>query len=299
MYPQQRKWATLADQYAKVWEDSTLEFFSVTIPKNRAQTLVKSYANTSFSGPDQASSIDSDVHFYALALQGNNNLSKVEVMNTDDSFRHFLLNTTHDTQLTSFLNQSANNIMRKFPAGLMTDASMVVANPAFGDDPVYARNFTTGAYHGTVIWSWQLAMMAKGLEMQLGRCEVSSNFSISSKMGKSLRPVPLPVPAFCTDDSVYDNVKKAYNALWDSIDANSDQLSGEVWSWIYRGGEFEVTPLGVLPAPPGVGGQTGKLMLFFFLYFVPWCMLTSSLESDIRQLWSLAFLAVNRNDNFR
>ncbi|KAJ5130855.1 uncharacterized protein N7515_006894, partial [Penicillium bovifimosum] len=257
MYPKHRQWATLADQYAKAWEDSTLDLFSVRIPKSQAQDLVKNYANTSFPGPDQASSIDSDVHFHALALQGNDNLSKVEVMNTDDSFRHFLLNTTHDTQLTSFLNQSANNIMRRFPAGLMTDAGMVVANPAFGDDPVYARNWTTGAYHGTVIWSWQLAMMAKGLEMQLGRCEVTSNFSVSSKTDKPLRPVPLPVPAFCTEDSVYGNVKKAYNALWDSIEANSDQLSGEVWSWVYRGGKFEVTPLGVLPAPPGIGGQTG------------------------------------------
>ncbi|KAJ6089244.1 hypothetical protein N7467_004460 [Penicillium canescens] len=151
LYPKQRHWDVLADQYAKVWENSTLDLFSVTIPEKRAQSLVKSYAHSSFPGPDQASSIDSDVHFYAVALEGNNKLSKVEVMNTDDCFRHFLLNTTNDAQLTQFLNQSATNISRTFLAGLMTDAGMVVANPAFGDDPVYARNFTTGAYHGTVI----------------------------------------------------------------------------------------------------------------------------------------------------
>jgi carbohydrate-selective porin OprB len=199
-------------------------------------------------------------------------------MNTDDCFRHFLLNTTNDAQLTRFLNQSATNIRRTFPAGLMTDAGMVVANPAFGNNPVYARDFTTGAYHGTVIWSWQLAMMAKGLEMQLGRCEIESNFSIPSapsdsprlagKMGTKMsqkKQVALPVPAFYTDDSVYYNVKNAYNVLWDSIEANSDQLSSEVWSWVYRGGKFEVTPLGVLPAPPGVGGQTGESNFFLNL----------------------------------
>ncbi|CAG7923762.1 unnamed protein product [Penicillium olsonii] len=278
LYPKQRHWSTLADKYAKVWEDSTLSFFAVEIPKERAQSLVQSYAKSHFPGPSQVDSIDSAVHFHAVALEGSNNLSKVEVMNTDDCFRHFLLNTTNDAQLTPFLNQSANNIKRTFPAGLMTDAGMIVANPAFGNDPIYAQNFTTGAYHGTVIWSWQLAMMAKGLEMQLGRCEVQSNFSVGSRIRGRQNSVPSPVPAFCTDDSVYYNVKDAYNTLWDSIEANSEQLSAEVWSWVYREGKFVTTPLGVLPAPPGVGGQT---------------------ESNIRQLWSLTFLAVNRNENYR
>ncbi|CAG8038404.1 unnamed protein product [Penicillium salamii] len=278
LYTKQRHWSTLADKYAKVWEDSTLSFFAVEIPKEKAHSLVKSFANASFPGPDQASSIDDDVHFHAVALEGGNNLSKVEVMNTDDCFRHFLLNTTTDAQLTPFLNQSANNIKRTFPAGLMTDAGMIVANPAFGEDPIYAKNFTTGAYHGTVIWSWQLAMMAKGLERQLDRCEVESNFSITSRIRGHQGAHIQPVPAFCTDDYVYDNVKEAYNTLWDSIEANADQLSGEVWSWVYRDGKFVTTPLGVLPAPPGVGGQT---------------------ESNIRQLWSLTFLAVNRNEVYR
>jgi hypothetical protein len=38
----------------------------------------------------------------------------------------------------------------------MTDVGMLVANPAYGDDPVYAANWTTGAYHGTVVWGWPL-----------------------------------------------------------------------------------------------------------------------------------------------
>jgi hypothetical protein len=208
-------------------------------------------------------------------------------MNTDDCFRHFLLNTTNDAQLTPFLNNSATNIRRTFPAGLMTSVGMVVANPAFGGDPVYAQNWTTGAYHGTVVWSWPLAMMAKGLELQLGRCEVTSNVSISR--------IPARVPDFCTDDSVYGNVKAAYNVLWDSIEGVQDQLSQEVWSWVYRDG-FQVTPLGVIP-PPGGGSQTGM----FLPPFPPWSGGTHAdeLESDIRQLWSLSFLAVTRNENYK
>ncbi|KAJ6119992.1 hypothetical protein N7523_004272 [Penicillium sp. IBT 18751x] len=250
IYPGHPSWAQLADTYAQIWEDKTLSFFEVNIPQSKARSLVQSYANTSFAGPDQSSAIDTDVVFHALSLDGNNNLTQVQVMNTDDCFRHFLLNTTNDAQLTSFLNNSATNIRRTFPAGLMTSAGMVVANPAFGGDPVYAQNWTTGAYHGTVIWSWPLAMMAKGLEMQLGRCEVSANFSISSVKKAATR-----VPDFCTDDSVYRNVKEAYNVLWDSIEGVQDQLSQEVWSWVYRDG-FQVTPLGVIP-PPGGGSQTG------------------------------------------
>jgi len=240
-------WARLADTYAQIWEDQTLSFFTVSIPKTKAQSLVQSYSNTSFNGPDQSSTIDTDVVFHALSLDGNNNLSKVQVMNTDDCFRHFLLNTTNDSQLTSFLNNSATNIRRTFPAGLMTSAGMVVSNPAFGDDPVYAQNWTTGAYHGTVVWSWPLAMMANGLEMQLARCDTLNVSGVTQ------------VPAFCTDESVYGNVKMAYNTLWDSIDSNQDQLSQEVWSWVYRDG-FKVTPLGVI-APPGGGSQTGMFPL--------------------------------------
>ena len=137
--------------------------------------------------------------FYAVALEGNNNLEQVQVMNSDDGwwnwsnrveastnlatgFRHFFLNTTNQQQLTGFVNQTANNIQRTFPAGLFTSVGVVVANPAYGVDPVcsnllytyvcrllicpqvYAQNFTTGAYHGTVVWSWNsLAMLARGL----------------------------------------------------------------------------------------------------------------------------------------
>ncbi len=103
--------------------------------------------------------------------------------------------------------------------------------------------------------SWPLAMMARGLELQLSRCASSS------------------APLFCSDQTVYPNVKTAYNTLWDSIEANSAHLSTEVWSWTYDNGMFKYIDLGALPPPPG----------------------SSPTESDIVQLWSLTFLAVKRN----
>jgi hypothetical protein len=64
---------------------------------------------------------------------------------------------------------------------------------------------------------------------------------------------------------LYQKVLSAYDHLWDLIEANSGQLSSEVWSWNYNDG-YKATPLGT---------------------FVP-------TESNIRQLWSLTFLAIRR-----
>ena len=232
--------------YAQVWEDETLQFFEVQIPLDEAQSRLSNFTSTNgnYTGTDNANSIDSDVIFHALSLNGYDNLSQVQVMNTDDCFRLFLLNTTNQTQLTSFVNQTANNIRRSFPAGLMTPLGVLVANPAYGDNPVYPANWTTGAYHGTVIWSWPMAMLAAGLENQLGRCNGTSQ------------------PDFCTDSAVFGNVKNAYNALWDVIESNNADLSTEVWSWTYKNG-YEFAQLADLPAPDDQS-QTGRRSLPVF-----------------------------------
>jgi len=250
IYANHSDWGTLADTYAQVWEDSTLQFFEVTVPAAEARSRIDTYISRSqFPGPNQTNLIDSDVVFHALALEGYNNLSQVQVMNTDDCFRLFLLNTTNQTQLTSFVNQTANNIRRTFPAGLLTSVGVIVANPAYGLQPEYAANWTTSAYHGTVVWSWQLAMLARGLELQLDRCNHAR------------------APDFCNDTVVNGNVKTAYNKLWDTIDANSAHLSSEVWSWVYQNGDFQFTPLGALPPPPG-SSATGEIPFSSFVFSV-------------------------------
>jgi hypothetical protein len=243
-------WADTADRYAKIWEDSTLQFFEVTIPNNEAISLIQTYVNqSSFPGPVNTSSIPEEVKFHALALDGTFNQSLVRVMNTDSCFRHFFLNTTNQTQLSSFLEETAEHILQPFPIGLSTSIGLLIANPAYGGASVYASNFTASAYHGTVVWSWQLAMMAQGLARQLDRCNLPSD-----------------VPEFCDNGALYDKVLAAYNHLWDIIDANEQQLSSEVWSWRWEDGGYKVVSLGSI----------------------------STTESDIRQLWSLTFLAVGR-----
>lgn len=154
-FPTHPDWNTTADQYAQVWEDSTLQFFNNSIPASQAQQLLQAYVSESnFTGP--VPNVTAPVNFFGLSLQGNDNQSIVQVMNTDDCFRLFLLNTTNQTQLSAFLSQTADHILNPFPLGLSTDVGLFVANPAFGDNPVYAANWTNSAYHGTVVWSWPM-----------------------------------------------------------------------------------------------------------------------------------------------
>ena len=76
-----------------------MQFFEVTVSQEDAVALVDDYVSTNdFSFPSRTSNISSDVRFYGLALEGNSdNQDLVKVMNTDDCFRHFLLNTTNQT----------------------------------------------------------------------------------------------------------------------------------------------------------------------------------------------------------
>lgn len=273
-------WATLAASRARVWEDETLPLFQYNISVAEATSRLKTYTNQStfYKGPTNADSVanyssSNGVVDYALAINSTEAPEKIQISHTDTAFRLFLLNSTNDIQLTTFLNATANTILRPFPAGLTTPIGVVVANPALAGSGELTENFTNSAYHGTVVWSWQLALMAKGLERQLGRCPASN----------ATRSMKATAPSFCSDKGVYTAVRSAYNVLWDVIGNNEAQLQSEVWSWTYNGssnssqGAFKFSPLGVLPPPPGVSAGT---------------------ESDVRQLWSLSFLAVKKNKLF-
>ena len=168
-----------------------------------------------------------------------------------------------------------SSILRTFPAGLYTPVGVLIANPAYSADPSHARKFTTGAYHGTVVWSWNsLVMLTKGLEVQLAAAAKAEQVGTDAVTMKSADPAYYA--------SVRAKMKLAYGKLWDTVDANRAHLKEEVWSWAWhknvRGdpgneeGGFTYVPLSHLPTPDGAG-QT---------------------ESNAVQLWSLAFLALER-----
>lgn len=166
------QYADFAISYAQIWEDESLRFFKVTVPQADAVSFVERYASSkNVNVPSNSANITGDITFYGLALNGNLNTPVVSVMNTDDCFRHFFLNTTNQTQLSAYLSQTADHILKPFPVGLSSEIGLFVANPAYIDSATFVDTFSKTYYHGTVVWSWQLAMMGAGLAKQLGRCD--------------------------------------------------------------------------------------------------------------------------------
>jgi hypothetical protein len=80
-YPSHPEWAETAAQSAQIWEDETLRFFEVVVPREEAISLVQNYTESTGAGfPSHSDEISSEVVFHAVALEGNNNQSIVRVM---------------------------------------------------------------------------------------------------------------------------------------------------------------------------------------------------------------------------
>jgi hypothetical protein len=108
-------------------------------------------------------------------------------------------------------------LMRPFPAGLMTDVGPLVANPVYADDELEPA-FGRARYHGTVIWSWQQAMLAAGIARQLERGDLTT--------------------------SARDALIRA-RACVESAMAQSHTVRGsELWSWSQDDGRYVVEPFG-------------------------------------------------------
>jgi hypothetical protein len=107
--------------------------------------------------------------------------------------------------------------MRPFPAGLVTDVGLVVANPALAR-PQLRREFGKSAYHGTVIWSWQHALLAAGIDRQLRRADL-----------------PEPVRA---------QLLRARTQLWAAIDNTAALRTSELWSWNFLNGRYRLAAFG-------------------------------------------------------
>ena len=202
--------AANARRLAKAWQGAEA-FFHVTLPRDVATARVKQYAAAQGIDASEAlAAVTGPLAFDALALDAAG--KPIPVMHTDDGF--VLLFTLPSPE---FLAQVAERLSRAFPAGLRTPVGMVVANPAFADAKIQAM-FTRAHYHGTVVWSWQQALLAAGLARQLARTD-------------------LP-PATKTA------LAAAQRALWSVIDATAQQRSGELWTWDVKNGKIVLAPFG-------------------------------------------------------
>jgi hypothetical protein len=207
-----RKAIADAAQMAAVWRAKAPGYFEVTVPADAARRDVEAFAAHEGvpAGPALASLPKGPVRFHALSLNADG--SPVRVVNSDEGFE---LMFGHPSPAA--LSQAVADVMRPFPAGLMTGVGMLVADPVFAPAEEQ-RLFTRNAYHGLVVWSWQQALMAAGLERQLQRTDLS--------------------PA------VRAELEAARRKLWAAIEANRQVANSELWSWAFADGRYKVVPFG-------------------------------------------------------
>lgn len=192
---------------ADTWRARAPEMFAVTIPASAAQSAISAYAGK-LGVPAPAPSGALRFHAISLDAQGR----PIAVQNSDEGFA--LLFGKLSPQAA---DEAADVIDRPFPSGLMTGAGMLVANPVFASPAVQAK-FGPGAYHGVVVWSWQQALAAAGLERQIARAD-------------------LP-PA------TRARLRGAQTCLWRAIDATRSVQNSELWSWSYARGGYRIAPFG-------------------------------------------------------
>jgi hypothetical protein len=155
------------------------------------------------------------------------------IMHTDHGFVMEFAKPSNE-----YLARVASTLTKGFPAGLMSPVGVMVANPAVAPtdftvtDPKNLKDpnddvpdvnirsiFTNSHYHGTVVWSWQQALLAAGIRRQLERTDLT------------VQTRSLLAQAECK--------------LWNTIDAAQQVRAGELWSWAANASDqLEYRPFG-------------------------------------------------------
>ncbi|KWE22711.1 hypothetical protein WL74_02645 [Burkholderia cepacia] len=206
--------ATLANtaNQAATWETQAPPLFQVSVPAAQATADVSAYAPS--AGVPAGAAPGAPLAFYALSLDQQGN--PIPVMNSDGGFA-LLFGTPPDDQLERIVA----DVTRPFPTGLVTDAGMLIANPAYASQALWPK-FTSSAYHGTVIWSWQQAMWVAGLDRQLARQDLSA--------------------------ATRTLLAQARQMIWQVISNGRDMRTSEMWTWSYVNGKYQTDAFGTRSA---------------------------------------------------
>ncbi|KTT73078.1 hypothetical protein [Sphingomonas endophytica] len=201
-----------AGAMAATWRREAPALFRVEVSATMARPKIAAYAKTLGVpvAPALASLGNAPLVFHAISLDAQG--APVPIIHSDEGFALLFADPS-----PAELDADVAAAMRPFPAGLMTGIGMLVANPALADAATQAR-FTPAAYHGAVVWSWQQALFAAGLERQLRRTDL-----------------PAATRARLTT---------AQATLWRAIAATRATQSSELWSWAWRNGGYRVVPFG-------------------------------------------------------
>ena len=205
-----------AAHLAEIWRTRAPPLFDVTIPNQAAAAAVFSYATTEKIAalPAIAALGAGELSFHAVALDGGG--AAIPVLHSDEGFA--LLFADLDAQA---VDRAVTPLMRPFPAGLMTEVGLLVANPAFSPAALQAQ-LNRNAYHGTVVWSWQQALFAAGLARQLGRSDLPGTVRV--------------------------HLLAAQKTLWTAIEATRSISNSELWSWSFSDRHYHVAAFGAAAA---------------------------------------------------
>ncbi|WP_186250355.1 hypothetical protein [Burkholderia gladioli] len=201
-----------AANQASAWEQQAPPLFRVGVPAAQAASNASSYAAS--AGVPAGTAPAAPLDFYALSLDAQGN--PIPVMNSDGGFA-LLLGTPSEDELQRIVTDA----IQPFPNGLITDVGMLIANPAYADPALWPK-FTSSAYHGTVIWSWQQAMWVAGLDRQLARQDLS--------------------------DATRTLLSQARQRIWQVISNAREMRTSEMWTWSWANGQYQADAFGTRSA---------------------------------------------------
>jgi len=208
----QRGVLAAAGERARIWSTRAPPLFEVDVPAAEARTAMAAYAKEiGVEGEGAVRALgDAPLEFHALSLDADG--KAVRILNSDEGFRLLFTEPT-----AAELERCLTAILRPFPAGLVTDVGVLVANPALAS-AAQRREFTRFAYHGTVVWSWQQALLMAGIDRQLRRTD-------------------LP-------ESARAQLRAARATVRATVENTKSLRTSELWSWSYADGHFKAEPFG-------------------------------------------------------
>jgi hypothetical protein len=118
----------------------------------------------------------------------------------------------------------ARTLTRAFPAGLLTGVGLLVANPAFAPRELWP-SFGRDRYHGTVVWSWQQALLRAGIDRQLARGDLPTDARVELAAARA--------------------------RLERAMRSTGEARGAELWSWSQSAGQYRRVPFG-----QGAGHET-------------------------------------------
>lgn len=201
-----------AARLARRWREAAPPLFAQSVPARTAASAIRGYAARLGlpAAPALAALGAAPLDYHAIALDAGG--KPVPILHSDEGFALLFADPS-----AAELDLAVSAMMRPFPAGLMTDAGLLVANPVLAPPALQAK-FSPAAYHGAVVWSWQQALVAAGLERQRARTD-------------------LP-PA------TRARLRNAQARLWRVILAARAVANSELWSWRFAGGRYRITAFG-------------------------------------------------------